>query len=126
MRCFSEIEDNPAEKLERNHGGFGPILFRRLMTAADFLAPVDFVDYTIIPSGSTIGKHEHQGNDEVYFVASGAPLIKVGDEERRVERGSITVVHSGQSHQLVNDTRDDVEIFVIQVRHSKTPAERPE
>jgi mannose-6-phosphate isomerase-like protein (cupin superfamily) len=53
-------------------------------------------------------------------VASGAPLIKVGNEERRVERGGVAVVHSGQSHQLVNDTPHDVEIFVIQVRLPET------
>jgi glyoxylate utilization-related uncharacterized protein len=122
MQCFAEIKDIPAELLEANHGGLGPIHFRRLLTGLDFLAPVDFVDFTVIPPGSTIGRHEHHGSDEVYFVASGAPLIKVGNEQRRVERGGISVVHSGQSHQLVNDTPHDVEIFVIQVRLPDTQA----
>jgi len=116
MKCFAEIKDQPAELLEANHGGFGSIHFRRLLTELDFLAPVDFVDFTVIPPGSSIGLHEHRGNDEVYLVASGAPIMKVNDECRRLERGSVSAVHSGQSHQLINDTQEMVEIFVIQVR----------
>jgi hypothetical protein len=116
MKCFAEIKEQPPELLEANHGGFGTIHFRRLLTGRDFLAPVDFVDFTVIPPGSTIGLHEHRGNDEMYIIASGAPLMRVGNEHRRLERGSVSVVHSGQSHQLTNDTQEIVEIFVIQVR----------
>jgi len=126
MKCFAEIQDKPAEVLEANHGGLGPIHFRRLLTELDFLAPVDFVDFTVIPPGSTIGFHEHRGNDELYFIASGAPLMRVGDEHRRLVRGSVSVVHSGESHQLINDTQENVEILVIQVRlvPSLAPSEK--
>ena len=111
--------------MERNHGGTGPIEFRRLLTQSDFETPIDFVDYTIIPPGSTIGVHEHNGNEEIYFVVSGKPRINVDGQERRVERGSIAVVRSGQMHRLVNDTDENVAIFVIQVRRSQSGVQAP-
>ena len=98
------------------HQGVGWILFRRLLSSSDFQSPIDFVDYTVIPPGSIIGKHEHADNNEMYFIASGRPLVRINGESERLERGSVAVVRSGEWHELVNDTDQDVEILVIQVR----------
>src|SRR5688500_14530906 len=108
MKKFVHIDDISPRQVENDHGGSGPILFRRLLASPDFAAAIDFVDFTIIPAGTVIGRHEHIGNEEIYFIAAGSPLIQVDGEERRLERGSIAVVHSGQCHQLVNDTDSSV------------------
>jgi len=115
MKSFVEIAGIPPCLRQKEHDGHGPIWFRRLMHSEEFQAKVDFIDYTIIPSGSTIGRHTHSGNEEVYFIALGSPLIRVQGEERRVAEGGIAVVRSGQWHELVNDTPFDVRIFVIQM-----------
>jgi mannose-6-phosphate isomerase-like protein (cupin superfamily) len=125
MRHFVSIEEVNPQTLKGNHGGMGPIEFRRLLAQSDFETHIDFVDYTVIPPGSTIGLHEHNGNEEIYFIVTGKPRISVNGQERRLERGSIAVVRSGQTHQLVNDTNENVAIFVIQVRHSQTAAHVP-
>lgn len=116
MSPFTSVDEIAAIHREREHGGAGPIVFRRLLTADVFSAPIDFVDVTVVPPGSMIGLHEHRGCDELYFILSGAPLVRVDDEERRLRRGAVAVVRSGGSHALVNDTAEPVEIFVIQVR----------
>jgi mannose-6-phosphate isomerase-like protein (cupin superfamily) len=98
------------------HGGSGPIVFRRLMESGEFETNVDFLDLTIIPAGSTIGRHQHNGNEELYFIVNGTPLMRVDGVERRLRRSDVTVVGSGGWHELINDTQSDVEIFVVQVR----------
>lgn len=98
------------------HGGSGDIVFRRLLERTSFSAPIDFVDYTIVPPGSVIGRHQHVGNDEMYFIVSGEPRIQVNDEETRFGPGGLSVVRDGQSHSLTNDTDRDVIILVVQVR----------
>ena len=123
MQRFVCLEEIIAREVERDHGGTGPIEFRRLLTRSDFETPIDFVDYTIIPPGSSIGVHEHEGNDEIYFIVSGKPRIDVDGCERRIEGGGIAVVRSGQKHSLVNDTDENVAIFVIQVRHAQACVE---
>jgi mannose-6-phosphate isomerase-like protein (cupin superfamily) len=115
-KLFTTLEETPAIYREAEHGGFGPIYFRRLWTAHDFQTPIDFIDFTAIRPGSTIGRHGHEGNEEAYFIVSGSPLMRVQGEERRLSKGDVAVVHSGQWHELINDTNEDVEIFVIQVR----------
>lgn len=98
------------------HAGSGEIVFRRLLSRAAFSAPIDFVDYTVIPPGSTIGRHSHVGNEEMYFVVGGSPLVRVGGEAMRLAPGSLSVVRDGEWHELVNDTEDDVTILVVQVQ----------
>ena len=113
---MTSVSATPPITRAREHEGSGTIVFRRLLASPVFEAPIDFVDYTIIPPGSVIGRHCHNGNEEMYFVISGSPLVRVDDCEARLVKGSLSVVRNGQSHELVNDTASDVEILVVQVR----------
>src|SRR5262249_20840402 len=106
MRSFVCLEEVDARTLESNHGGKGPIEFRRLLNRFDFETLIDFVDYTVIPPGSTIGRHAHTANEEIYFIVAGKPRVNVNGQERRLQHGSIAVVRSDQTHQLINDTND--------------------
>lgn len=116
MKCFTSMEEVAPIHRDREHDGVGPIVFRRMLSANEFVSNVDFVDVTTIPPGSVIGRHYHRGNEELYFIVSGTPLVRVDGTEKRLQRGSIAVVHSDGWHELVNDTPEPVEIFVIQVR----------
>jgi mannose-6-phosphate isomerase-like protein (cupin superfamily) len=114
-KVFASVNDvEPCERWN-DHGGQGPIAFRRIFQESDFESAIDFIDYTVIPPGSAIGRHEHHGNEEVYFVASGSPLMRVNGQARRLYGGSFSVVRSGEWHELVNDTCANVEILVFQV-----------
>lgn len=116
MKSFVHLRDIAPAVRVNEHGGNNKIFFRRLWTASDFASPIDFVDFTIIPPNSTIGLHSHIGSEEAYFIASGSPIVRVADDVRRLSRGDVSVVHSGQSHELINDTACDVEILVFQVQ----------
>jgi mannose-6-phosphate isomerase-like protein (cupin superfamily) len=115
MKSFALISDTAPVLRQNEHGGFGPITFRRILREDEFATNIDFVDATIIPSGSTIGRHEHADSEELYLIIKGSPLMRVQGEERRLSPGCISIVRPGESHELVNDTLDDVEIFVVQV-----------
>jgi mannose-6-phosphate isomerase-like protein (cupin superfamily) len=114
MDVFVDPDRLPAQPRFAEHGGAGPISFRRLMEASQFASALDFVDFTIIPAGSSIGVHFHQGSEELYFVAEGTPLINVNGTERRVGPGSLAVVRSGEWHSLTNDTAGPVTLLVVQ------------
>ena len=115
MKRFATPDEVGAVILQEDHGGVGHIIFRRLLESQDFQAHVDFIDFTIIPPQSIIGTHKHIQNEEAYLVVQGNPLVSIDDEENRLLPGSVAVVRSGQTHQLINDTQNDVSIFVVQV-----------
>ncbi|HEY7980437.1 MAG TPA: cupin domain-containing protein [Candidatus Eremiobacteraceae bacterium] len=116
MRKFVSSSGVASIQRVAEHGGSGPIAFRRLIDSGEFDTNVDFLDLTVIPPGSTIGLHEHHGNEELYFIVDGDPLVRVDGAERRLHRTDVAIVRSGGSHELINDSSRDVEIFVVQVR----------
>ncbi len=115
-RSFCGPVSVPPTQRSAEHDGLGSILFSRLLTAHDFASPIDFVDFTVIPAGSTVGLHPHEGNEELYLVVRGEPLVAVEGETRRLRQGDVAVVRSGQHHGLVNDSDHEAAIFVVQVR----------
>jgi mannose-6-phosphate isomerase-like protein (cupin superfamily) len=120
VKKFASVAETPALKRSNEHNGSGAILFRRILDSSQFESPIDFIDYTRILPGSSIGRHEHHGNEEVYFIARGTPLMRVAGSEARLHPGSFSIVRSGEWHELVNDTKDEVEILVVQVSHRKS------
>jgi hypothetical protein len=116
LPAFALVADVDPIGRSEEHGGLGPIVFRRLLTRTDFAAPVDFVDVTRIPAGSTIGMHRHDDSEELYIVLAGTPLVEVDGDERRMAPGDVAVVHAGGRHALVNDTGGEVTIAVVQLR----------
>jgi mannose-6-phosphate isomerase-like protein (cupin superfamily) len=113
--AFIHVADVPAISRSADHGGNGVISFRRLLSEEAFASAIDFVDLSIVPSGCTIGQHSHHDSEELYFIASGTPLVTIDGQSRRLTRGDLSVVRSGQWHELINDTSEPVEIFVVQV-----------
>jgi mannose-6-phosphate isomerase-like protein (cupin superfamily) len=116
MESFTDLKTRPALRREAEHGGVGSISFRRLMDNFQFHSALDFVDFTVIPPGSSIGKHFHSGSEELYFVVNGEPLICVNGRDNRGKPGTLAIVRSGEWHSLINDTSSDVTILVIQAR----------
>jgi mannose-6-phosphate isomerase-like protein (cupin superfamily) len=108
-------DSNQCVRRSVEHGGCGEILFRRLATSREFQSGIDFIDLTRIPPGSCIGAHQHTGNEEIYFIAEGSPLVRVNGAEARLSRGSVSIVRHQEWHELINDTNEDVEILVVQV-----------
>jgi mannose-6-phosphate isomerase-like protein (cupin superfamily) len=107
----------PPVEIESDHGGEGPISFRRLFVSDDWEGPIDFVDYTVVPPGSSIGFHSHEGNDEIYLVVSGQATMSVDGQEHRVQASDVIVTPSGSAHGLRNDGKEPFVMFVVQVGH---------
>jgi mannose-6-phosphate isomerase-like protein (cupin superfamily) len=119
MDAFIKLESKPAIQRAAEHGGHGAICFRRMMDNSQFASALDFVDFTVIPAGSSIGRHFHHGSEELYFVVNGFPVININGQESRVGPGSLTIVRSGQWHSLTNDTLSEAAILVVQAHVSE-------
>lgn len=99
----------------RAHGGRGRIAFRRLFDRAAFAAPINFVDYAVVPPRSSIGLHRHGANEEIYLVLSGRGRMRRDDADFAVGPGSVVVNRPGGRHGLVNTGRRDLRLFVVEV-----------
>jgi mannose-6-phosphate isomerase-like protein (cupin superfamily) len=78
----------------------------------DFLASDKLsVGLAVWPAGSTDRQRPHR-EDEVYYVLSGRGTIRVADEDRPVQPGSLVFVGAEVEHRF-HDIEEDLRVLVF-------------
>ena len=73
------------------------------------------IGHCILPPGSSIGYHQHNGIEEVYYVLNGTGRSTVNDLTWEVGPGDVMPCSLHDTHGLYNDSDEDLEIFVLMV-----------
>ena len=60
--------------------------------------------------------HNHEKQDEVYFVVSGTLTFKCGDDEFQADKGTAVNVPAEVVRSVHNDTDEDVELVIVSIR----------
>lgn len=94
------------------HGGKGTILYRRLWDRDDFNTNWEFVDHCLLPPGTSIGYHQHNNIEEVYFIVSGTGRVTVNDHTWEVKVGDAIPCTLHDSHGIYNNGTGDLEVIV--------------
>lgn len=98
------------------HDGEGEIQFHRLATGACLSGDCNFIDFTTMPPGTTIGAHTHASSEEeFYLVLSGTGRMRKGREWFSVAAGDFVRNPPGGSHELVNSGETDLQLFVFEL-----------
>ena len=98
------------EKREAMRGGPGTVNVSHYFDRAEFGAKVRLCARLILPPGSGIGTHRHEDEDEVYLVLVGKGVLDDGRERQVVQAGDAVLTRSGESHSILNDGEEDLEI----------------
>ena len=117
---IKNIYQEKRETIYECHYGIGQMDFSRIMASNDFETSIDFIDYAIIPPGSSIGYHQHLDNEELYLVLKGTGKMRVNDEELDVIPGDLIVNQNNSFHGLKNCSNEEIHIFVIQVANKNS------
>jgi len=94
-------------------GGEGEVKFIHYFTKGEIKAPCRLFSDIILSPGSSIGPHEHSGEDEVYVIRQGKGLMIDGDKEFTVETGDAVLTGSGASHSVKNIGNEDLIITAV-------------
>ena len=101
------------------HEGKGTILFRRLWDKDSFLTNWEFIDHCVLPPNTSIGYHQHNGIEEVYYLMSGSGRMTVNDVTWDVKEGDAIPCTLHDSHGLYNNSDKNLEILVISAATEK-------
>ena len=71
-----------------------------------------------IPAGSTLGFHEHHGNNECYFIVSGEGVYDDNGTKRTVKAGDVTWTPDGSGHGLSNENGKEDVVFMALIINS--------
>lgn len=104
-------ENVKGEKKESSHGGKGAFIVRTHFEK-EFESSLSYIREIILKPDSSVGIHRHEGDEELYYIASGKGVMIVDGEEQNVKPGDVVLTKSGSSHGLRNTDEEDMIFFV--------------
>lgn len=100
--------DNIAEKqIEDFKGGKGNFIMRMIDNSHVKIMR------NILPAGSKIGKHTHNGDYEIMFILKGCITFIYDGNRETASAGEIHYCPNGHAHEAINETDNDAEFLAI-------------
>jgi mannose-6-phosphate isomerase-like protein (cupin superfamily) len=100
-------------------GGKDTVFYRRTIGPSAFVSNWAYVDHYLVPAGASIGRHFHEGVEEVYFVIKGKGTVYVNDENAEIVYGDAVPVRAKEIHSIENNTKEPLEMVVYGVALEK-------
>ena len=101
------------------NGGSEAVHYRRTLTHDVFYTNWAYVDHAVLPPGSSIGRHRHEGVEEFYYVMSGEGTARVGGETAPIRKGDAVPILLTDVHSFENTGSQDLEFMVVAVSRVK-------
>jgi len=98
---------------EAPFGGKGSMDCTPLLTGDEFHGKGRMYSVNTLKPGNSIGVHTHTGDFEVYYILKGEGLYHDNGIDVRVKAGDVTYTWDGQSHGLINDSAEDMEVIAL-------------
>jgi len=116
---WAQFDRSLLHPVSRAHQGKGTILFRRIWHNEAFKTNWYFVDHCLLPPDTSIGYHQHNTIEEIYYVMSGKGRFTVNDKTFDAKAGDALPCRLHDSHGLYNNSDKDLEIMVVSVASAK-------
>ena len=116
---WAKFDRSLMKPIKNAHLGKGTILNNKLWLDDSFQTNWFRIGHCILPPGTSIGYHQHNATEEVYYVLSGTGRMTVNDNTWDVQKGDTIPCTLGDSHGLYNNSDSDLEIFVLIVAMEK-------
>lgn len=118
--CIIHIVDienikNLKEYIQRAHGGKGKIKMNFSFEKQKGIGMWNFFAYAELLKGSTVGYHQHMGNDEWYFILSGKAKITIDGSEAKIKKGDCVLTKDGSFHGISEVVRT-LKFIAVEVR----------
>lgn len=116
IRKLNEMEQEVRHEMR---GGKGDVTFLHAFKSNEITAPCRVCATLILEPGCSIGTHQHDGEDEVYYILSGTGKLSDGNQETIVTTGDAVLTGNGESHSIENIGNDTLKIFAVVVTYAK-------
>lgn len=95
-------------------GGNGEVHFYHIMKSEELMGHGTMYARVVLPSGSSIGVHQHIGNTEPYYILKGEGIFTDADGSRiPVKAGDVCLIQCGESHGMENTSSEDLEMLAL-------------
>lgn len=108
---------------EQVRGGEGALAFHDFLLAEESFGAGKLFSRTVLPAGSSIGEHRHDGEFEVYYVLTGTVEVLDGGVWTELQRNDMHVCANGESHALRNVSGSEAEVLMLILADRSAAAE---
>jgi uncharacterized cupin superfamily protein len=119
------------EQLKLEHFQHGDKFETRGVRIGPLLGAKDLgYSYDVVPPGKTgCPFHSHRAEEEMFFIVSGAGLLRYGGETRRIRAGDFICCPTGgpaTAHQIINDSGEDLAYISVSTMMPAEVCEYPD
>lgn len=93
--------------------GIGNVTVQHLFKKEEITARTRMCSRLTLPPGVSIGMHKHENEDELFVVTRGQGLIDDGHTKEPVQAGDAILTGKGESHALINNGQEPLELIAI-------------
>lgn len=93
--------------------GLGVVELRHLLSPEEMLNVGRLCAISILPPGTSIGRHTHEGDFELYYFLKGQGRLTLNGQVSQVAAGDATCCYPGDSHSLENTAAENLEYVAI-------------
>ena len=94
-------------------GGDGALAFHDFLMAEESFGAGKLFSRTVIPAGSSIGEHRHDGEFEIYYVLAGTVEVLDSGVWNTLIRGDMHLCANGESHAIRNSSADEAQVLML-------------
>ena len=110
---YIKKEDMAHEAKTNVRDGKGTLDFMTVVPKELLQGAGTLFDVITVPSGCTLGIHEHITNFEIYYILEGEAILTDGDEEVILHPGDAHVCSSGNKHAVKNERKEDLKFLAV-------------
>lgn len=108
---FINPQEMQSEKRENMRGGEGIVDLLHIVSKEHLPAKTRLFSLVTLEKGCGIGKHEHKGEAEIFYVLSGEGEIDDNGTLRRFGKGDCAICRSGEYHAVTNKNEEPLKII---------------
>lgn len=99
---FRSAQEMAVDLRENMRGGQGTITIKHLFKQEELTGKARLVAEITIPPGGSIGFHQHEQEEEIYYIISGEGKVLDQDETKIVGPGDAILTGGGKGHSVEN------------------------
>ncbi|ERJ11643.1 cupin domain-containing protein [Haloplasma contractile] len=103
------------EEIKNCHDGEGTLKHITVFEDDELKSNLRFINYTILPPGTSIGTHQHGNDEEVYVILEGNGEMTLSSKIHKVKSGDVVLNKPYGIHSLTNTSRTEMRILVFEV-----------
>lgn len=105
------------ERAQERHevqGGIGDIMCYHVIEKEEFAGHGRLYSRFVLPPGTSIGWHVHEGETEPYYILAGEGTFTDSDGSvHLVHKGDCCIIEEGHGHSIANNGAEDLEFMAL-------------